>query len=223
MKELVDAVASYGLPGWTIIVLGGGAIVAALITALQAIVIAAVNARAARLLAADTAHREHRLAAVKAVLKHVRSCTTLAFEIDGATPGSDDGAAQCAGWLQRLNQLTPQRRTWLSDAELAAALGSFSHSLRRLERALSDCAASGSQANFVLVRKAAHTLKEASAIAEMAAEGYAFGVSRISRQAKRRLQRFIGQRWITWRNHRYFYWPPLALRRQWSSRATVSK
>jgi hypothetical protein len=219
MKEVVDAIGSYNLPIWIVIIIGGGTIIAAMITALQAIVVASINARAARAAAVDAAHREHRVSTAKTILEHVRGCTTLAFEIDDScTPSDEQAVLQRQVWLQRLKEMTPQTKTWVTDAALSAALGAFRRSRQQLERALSPSGVSGPPADFSLVRKAARTLKETSAIAEMAVEGYAFGVSRISRQAKRRLQRLTGERWVIWGNHRYFYWPPSRIERHTSDR-----
>jgi hypothetical protein len=207
-EAISNAIAALGLPAWAILVIGAGTIVAAIITALQAIVVAAINARATRLNAIDMAHREHRLSLTKPILAHVRGCTSLTFQVSGgAAATADEMIVQSKVWLQSLQEIAPRARTWVTDAELSVALDFFGKRLRAFEQALMNLAKSSASIDFSSVEQAARGLQKASEVTEMAVEGYAFGVSRISRQAKRRLQRYMRTRWVTLRNQRYTYWP----------------
>jgi hypothetical protein len=219
MKEVLEALDTYGLPRWTILLLAAAAIIAALIAALAALSVARFNARAALATARETAHREDRKSLVAPLLPYVRLCTAVAFEISDARPDSQDVGVQSRVWRQRLEAATPKMKIWIGDADLYAAVGYFGLVRQTLERALSNCEQSGSVSDFSAAQQAAVDLQRMSAIVETAAEGYVSQVSGISREAKRRLERLTRTRWVTWRGYRYIYWPPSAIRNlQWRKR-----
>jgi hypothetical protein len=61
-NEFLNFVKEQGLPGWTVLVIGGGTIIAAVISVLGALAIAWVNAFAAVRLDREKALRDHRRA-----------------------------------------------------------------------------------------------------------------------------------------------------------------
>lgn len=71
-NDLLNFVRDQGLPGWTVLVIGGGTIIAAVISFFGAFAIAWVNARAAVRLDLERALREHRRANVDGVRDYVK-------------------------------------------------------------------------------------------------------------------------------------------------------
>jgi hypothetical protein len=77
---MLELAASYGLPGWAVLIIGAGTIVAALIAFLEAVIVAGITARSARRLALDTAHRERREEIAAPLLKRVRARADVAWD-----------------------------------------------------------------------------------------------------------------------------------------------
>jgi hypothetical protein len=73
------------LSGWVILIIGGGTVVAALITAIQAVVVAAINAWSAKRIAVYNAHRERRAQLGQPAIERMRSWATLNVEIHRET------------------------------------------------------------------------------------------------------------------------------------------
>jgi hypothetical protein len=71
-NDVLNFVKEQGLPGWTILVIGGGTIIAAVISVLGALAIAGVNAFAAVRLDPEKALRDHHRANVDGVRDYVR-------------------------------------------------------------------------------------------------------------------------------------------------------
>lgn len=80
-REALELINSYGLPGWVTLIIGGGTIVAAVITAMQAILVAWIAAWSARRVAIYTAHKDYRLELAKPVRSMVRRVAPVCLTI----------------------------------------------------------------------------------------------------------------------------------------------
>jgi len=76
-NDFLNFVKEQGLPGWAILVIGGGTIIAAVISVLGALATAWVNAFAAIRLDQERALRDHRRANVDGVRDYVRSSSAI--------------------------------------------------------------------------------------------------------------------------------------------------
>ena len=75
--DIQKFVTELGLPAWTVLVIAGGAIVGALISAIAGVVIAWINSRAAVRLDREKALREHHIANTQPVREYVRNTSAV--------------------------------------------------------------------------------------------------------------------------------------------------
>ncbi|MGH7486389.1 MAG: hypothetical protein ACRD3J_27060, partial [Thermoanaerobaculia bacterium] len=92
-NDLLNVVREHGLPGWTVLVIGGGTIIAAVISFIGAIAIAWVNAFAAVRLDREKALRDHRRANVAAARDYVHKSAKIVGTGRIELSRADDGKA----------------------------------------------------------------------------------------------------------------------------------
>jgi hypothetical protein len=92
-NDLLNFVREQGLPGWTVLVLGGGTIIAAVISFVGAFAIAWVNAFAAVRLDREKALRDHRRGNIAAVRDYVHSSVKIIGAGRIELSRADDGKA----------------------------------------------------------------------------------------------------------------------------------
>ena len=191
--ELFDVLNRYGLPGWAVILIGGGTIVAALITSLSALLISAVNAWAAKRVAVYAAHREHRAAMSAALLERVRAIAALAMHVRDARIRSHDELFQHTGpWLASARQLKPPVSAFVPDRTVSRAWRFMRRTFVELGAALrlgtrGDLESAMEKATRL--RRAANRLLMGCAAVEFAVEGYVFEIRRSRVRARWMLRR----------------------------------
>jgi len=191
--ELLDVFNRYGLPGWALIVIGGGTIVAALITSVSALTIAAINAWAAKRIAVYAAHREHRVSTSVALFERVRAIAVLAMHVRDARIRSHEELSQHTGpWLDRARQLKPPVSAFVPDRTVTRSWKFMRRTFQDL-RATLRLGTSGdlesAMTTAAQLRRAANRALIGCAAAELALEGYVFEIRRSRVRARWVLRR----------------------------------
>lgn len=109
--DIIEVLNKYGLPGWALLLIGGGTIVAAIIALVNGLIVAVINARATKRVAVYTAHREYRATVCAPMLQEVRLLAAFAVDIRRARVRSQDElATHVEQWLA-LRNTRPRRHT----------------------------------------------------------------------------------------------------------------
>jgi hypothetical protein len=188
VAELLTIAERYGLPGWAVLVIGGGTIVAAVISFLQGIIVAWINAAAAKRLAANEAVRVHRRELAKAVLEQVRAFTNITAPMLSAVKSGEPPQLIAQKWLP---QMVAQRESLLAKPAffipppLDSAFRLMNASLGRLATALRT-------QEIGRIGLAATSCLNVAAAFEVAFEAYVFGI----RSA------WVRSRWEFWKVRR---------------------
>jgi hypothetical protein len=194
-QDFIDFLNRYGLPGWTVIVIGAGTIVASLIGALNAWSVAWFNVRASRLLEASTANREHRLAASKPTLEYARTVLPLVGLLRQATLSGPGEVHRWTGqslpelqheWaLGRLRDLVDINRLYFNpDPDVRRAHWLLVFTRDTLAAALER------GADKAEVAEAVEGMLTAISAVEWAVEGYVFRIPSSSRKSRLRVRVF---------------------------------
>lgn len=191
--ELFELLDRYGLPGWAAVLIGGGTIVAALITAVSALMAATINAWSAKCVAIYAAHREHRATMTAEVVTRVRDIATLAMHVrDARIRTHDELAEQTGPWLAVARQLKPPVSPFVPDRTVSRAW-------KLMRRRFVDLGAAfrlGTRGDLESaldkasrLRRAANRLLVGCAAVEFAVEGYVFEIRRSRVRARWILRR----------------------------------
>ena len=192
--ELLDLLNKYGLPGWALILIGGGTIVAAIISSINALGVAVINAWAAKRVAVYAAHREYRATMSATVLEHIRSIAGFAIDVQRARIRShDELVAHTTAWGNRLHQLAPMGAIFFPDRTVYDAW-SFA---RRRYIELGEVLRMGTNGDLasamvktMKLRAAAGRLLIGCETVEFAVEGYVFELRFSTRRARWHMRRF---------------------------------
>lgn len=179
-KELLDLATSYGLPGWAVLVIGGGTIVAAVISAFAAVFSAALNVWSARRLALDAAHRERREVLAAPLRAEVLAYIPIVLDILDYKPLTPAAESKLAlnEWNSRLEAIPPRPLSFVPPGLQSASM--FFRERRDEFKARFRAARSSEPADtgrtMTDLRDAALELATAATVVEYASEGYVFRI-----------------------------------------------
>jgi hypothetical protein len=188
MPELLDLLKQYGLPGWALLLIGGGTIVAAIISSVNAILVAIINAWAAKRVAIYTAHREYRKEACAPVLEWSRKAANFASQVRRERIRSHDELVYAVKeWMERRAALGTPGTFFLPEGPVYNA---WSFSWRRYVElgGTIRLGTSGDEESAAVkiqkVREAASLVMSGNAMVENAVEGHVYDLF-MSRQSVR--------------------------------------
>lgn len=202
----------YGLPGWAILIIGAGTIVAALISAIQAVTVAFINARANQRLAIENAHRVRRAEEVATLNTLAARCIHLANSLVLArlSRRSTEEIRQIFIEYQALGRAASQELKQnvsspipLPTLKFGIALG---HGMISLDRSIKEALETSSDVDLTTAAKdidvlAQEALHLASAY-QYALDGYIFGLKTRTRAAEWMVRKIRFRRWVRRRSSR---------------------